>query len=157
MVLLCGTTDATAHIRIFGPLGDRSWPFGEIKMLAVFRYLCLLVGISSISAKFRFEFELLDVDTKAPASECDPGSLSPSCDTYLSVFCLRGRRSTNSTNSSDCPLGSSDRIDAYSGLSSPQRRSISGNDPWPVSDNIQQWLSTAVCIKWPCKALTASQ
>ena len=92
--------------------------------VAVFSLLTL-VQVRPSASQFVFEFGLHSVST-------DGNCGLVSCDTYLPIFCLREERDTQSTNTEDCPLGSSgQRIDADE-LPLTTLMILSPK-PWPVS------------------------
>jgi hypothetical protein len=81
-----------------------------------------------------FELEL-DPRSVTANFDCDDGlGDSEACTTYFSIFCLRERRDSSSTDEGDCPLGTSGRLNAFDErLSNPQIRRIMSPRPWPVS------------------------
>ena len=91
-----------------------------MKFLLIF--LLCIVNLKTGKAAFIFT---LNVISHSTTGECDT-FLDPACETYLSSFCLRGPRSTMSTATFDCPLGTAGRLDD-SGI-----RMISSNQPWEV-------------------------
>ena len=143
-------------------MGSLEWPFSitavhnqnwreSIMSLSVLSLLYLLQVWPS-SSQFVFEFELVSVDT-IDYQICDDlqvGALNADqfgpCEPFLQIFCLREGRDNQSTNTGDCPLGSSTaEIIAFTpsdvkrdsetrpGLpDGPVNRTISSQEPWPV-------------------------
>ena len=101
----------------------------SVSFVVLGHFLCFIAVFSFTSANFVFEFKLSSVTANGT---CDTifDSFDPDCETYVS-FCLRERSSSESTNTDDCPLGSSGRIDAYP-LPGTQQRSITSERSWPV-------------------------
>ncbi len=76
----------------------------------------------------------LDIQSHSTSGTCDT-FLAPECETFFSIFCLRGPRSSASNSTSDCPLGTSGRFDNSSGS-----RTISSDSPWPVRNGYSYYL-----------------
>ena len=119
--------------------------------VSVLSLLCLLQVWPS-SSQFVFQFELVSVDTidyqicdDVVTNNLDPITYGP-CEPFLKIFCLREGRDTQSTDTGDCPLGSSnDGIIAFTpgdasrdsetrpGLpNGPVNRTIVLQQSWPV-------------------------
>ena len=104
--------------------------FSSISLL--FILLCSVANqIWLCEAGFVFYLKLHSITSKMV---CDFGVYSE-CEAYLSIFCLREGRSTNSTSISDCPLGTNGRrvsVDDISSSTSHVTRKISSLKSWPV-------------------------
>ena len=116
--------------------------------------LYLLLQVWPSSSPFVFEFQLLRVDVLNDEN-CDDFMVGQEargrCEPFLSDFCLREGRNTQSTNRTDCPLGNvpeSGRVVAFTpknlsresetrpGLpDGPVNRTIMSEEPWPVRLN----------------------
>ena len=85
-----------------------------------------------LSPTIRADFTLtLSVTGHSTSGNCFGDDLTGACETFLSIFCLRGPRQTSSIDTSDCPLGVNQQQlgpDQNSGM-----RTISSSQPWPVS------------------------
>ena len=90
--------------------------------------LLSLVQVRPSASGFVFEFGLHSVSTMANVN-CDR------CETYLSIFCLREGRSTQSEIEDDCPLGSSGRTNVNDVFTLPLMRRILSQKPWTVSNS----------------------
>lgn len=89
--------------------------------------LVLLFLVTTTKADFTLTLQVSDHDTEG---NCFGDDISGACETFLSIFCLRGRRETSSTSTSDCPLGANNQQigpDQNSGT-----RQISSSEPWQV-------------------------
>ena len=116
--------------------------------------LYLLLQVWPSSSRFVFEFQLLRVDV-LDDENCDDFTVGQEargrCEPFLSNFCLREGRNTQSTDRTDCPLGNvpeSGRVAAFipndlsresetrPGLpDGPVNRTIMSEEPWPVRLN----------------------
>ena len=115
--------------------------------------LCLL-HVWPSSSRFVFEFQLLRVDVLNDEN-CDDFTEGQEargrCEPFLSDFCLREGRNTQSGDRTDCPLGNvpqSERVFAFTPLDrnresetrpglpdGPVNRTIMSEEPWPVRLN----------------------
>ena len=101
----------------------------NVQLLSLFNLAQVWLSVS----QFVFEFELDPRSVTVNFNCADGLGDSEMCTTYFSIFCLREGRDTQSTNTQDCPLGSSGRLNAYDErLSSLQTRRIISPRPWPV-------------------------
>ena len=133
--------------------------------LTLFGLLCLLQAWP-LSSRFAFEFQLLRVDVLNDEN-CDDFTMGQEarrgrCEPFLSDFCLREGRNTQSTDRTDCPLGMvpiSGRVVAYTpsninlesetrpGLpDGPVNRTIMSEEPWPVRLNPRHEINKFIII-----------
>ena len=85
----------------------------------------VILSAQLAATNFVFQFELSNVTTRGDCKNFWD-EFSPTCETYLSIFCLRLQSET-----SDCSLGSSGQYGP--GFDFPITRQISSTRPWPVS------------------------
>lgn len=96
--------------------------------------IALLVLTTSQSlAEFVFEIQVFSIMT-SNTTDCGADESTPSCETYLSVFCLREERNITSSNTTDCPLGFANRTYYY--YEPLPTRYVISNEPWRVSDHV---------------------
>lgn len=93
--------------------------------------LLLLITSSSL-AEFVLEIQVFSIMTNN-TTNCGADESTPDCETYLSIFCLRGGRNTTSSDTTDCPLGFANRTYYYYYEPLPTRYIIS-DQPWTVSE-----------------------
>lgn len=77
----------------------------------------------------------LSIFTHSTSGNCFGDDISGACETFFSLFCLRGGRTSSSTSRTDCPLGR-DTEDFFDASGS---RTITSVQPWTVSkmnDNV---------------------
>lgn len=72
-------------------------------MVSNFCCIFFFLGLFLRSTDGAFTF-ILRINSHTTHVNCDLGS-SPECETYFSVFCLRGSTTGRSTDVNDCPLG----------------------------------------------------
>jgi hypothetical protein len=96
--------------------------------------LCGLQLFTTTRAAFSFTINLFSHTTSV-----DCGFLDGDCETFLSAFCLRGPRSSQSADDNDCPLGrNGEAVDGPSGI-----RTITSSQPWPV-----KLIQCTLCKGW---------
>ena len=114
-----------------------------MKLISAVRSLLLLFCCTT--STIRADFTLtLSVTGHSTSGTCFGDDLTGSCETFLSIFCLRDPRQTTSTSTSDCPLGVNHQQigpDRNNGV-----RTIFSSQPWPVSasglTDFKQWSLT---------------
>ena len=81
--------------------------------------------LPSMRADFSFTLNILSHST---SGNCD---FIGACETFSPSFCLRGPRTSRSTNLNDCPLGRNTAL--FPHTQQTGSRTISSSSPWPVS------------------------
>ena len=98
--------------------------------------LVLLCIVQNCDARFNFTLKVLSHSTDG---SCDT-IFNPKCETFFSIFCLRGSYTERSTDSENCPLGSNGQnLHSKSGT-----RTISSQQPWQVIISVCVHLYLAI-------------
>ena len=101
-------------------------------------FVALFFVLKKVEGKFTF---FLDIRRHMTIGGC--GFLDPQCDTFFSLFCLRGLRINNSTDANDCPLGSRGHFRKASGMIN-----IPSSEQWQVWIQIVLFGNTNMAMSY---------